>query len=168
MRKYSKPLPSARETRLSRPKTTAATGAEPYVAMSVSWLAPSSRSGPTMFGTEASLAGIQNRLTVSMRNDATSRCTSAVPRSATEPTIGIDRNSRKRSRSQTTMVVRRSQRSAKAPASGPNSTAGSSRNTSTPPVANALPSKESTSWAASAVVARKPSQSPKLDSTSAV
>jgi hypothetical protein len=60
------------------------------------------------------------------------------------------------------------QRSAKAPASGPNSTAGSRRNTSTPPVANALPSNESTSWAASAVVARKPSQSPKLDSTRAV
>ena len=31
-----------------------------------------------MFGTEASLAGIQNRLTVSMRNDAASRCSSAV------------------------------------------------------------------------------------------
>ena len=135
MRKYSKPLPSARDTRLSRPKTTAATGAEPYVASSVSWLAPSSRSGPTMLGTEASLAGIQNRLTVSMRNDAASRWTRATSRSATEPTSGIDRNSAKRSRSQTTMVVRRSQRSAKAPASGPNSTAGSRRKTSTPPVA---------------------------------
>ena len=135
MRKYSKPVPRARETRLSRPKTAAATGAEPYVAISVSWLAPSSRSGPTMFGTDASLAGIQNRLTVSMRNDATSRYSSDVRCSATEPTIGIDRNSTKRSRSQVTIVVRRSQRSANAPASGPNSTAGSSRNTSTPPVA---------------------------------
>ncbi len=87
---------------------------------------------------------------------------------ATEPTSGIDRKSTKRIRSQTTIVVRRSQRSAKAPASGPNSTAGSSRKTSTPPVAYALLSNESTNCVASAVVARKPSQSPKLDSTSAV
>jgi hypothetical protein len=86
-------------------------------------------------GTDASLAGIQNRLTVSMRKDASSRYIREVSRSATEPTSGMDRNSRKRSRSQTTIVVRRSHRSAKAPASGPNSTAGSSRNTSTPPVA---------------------------------
>jgi hypothetical protein len=65
--------PSARDTRLSSAKTAAATGAEPYVAMRVSWLAPSSCSRGTRFGTDASLAGIQNRLTVSMRNDASSR-----------------------------------------------------------------------------------------------
>ncbi len=135
MRKYSKPLPSARDTRLSRPNTTAATGAEPYVAMSVSWLAPSSCSRGTRFGTEASLAGIQNRLTVSMKNEATSRYSSEVSLLATDPTTGIDRNSEKRSKSQTTIVRRRSQRSAKAPARGPNRTAGSRRNTRTPPVA---------------------------------
>ena len=133
----------------------------------MSWLAPSSCSGGTRLGTEASLAGIQNRLTVSMKNEAMSRYTSEVPLLATEPTSGIDRNRVKRRTSQTTIVRRRSHRSAKAPASGPNSTAGSSRKTRTPPVAYAFPWKDSTSCVASAVVARKPSQSPKLLRTSA-
>jgi hypothetical protein len=81
-----------------------------------------------MFGTAASLAGIQNRLIASMRNWATNSHTSS-------STIGIEANSAKRSTSETTMVLRRSKRSAKAPASGPSRMAGSSRNSSTAPSA---------------------------------
>ena len=84
------------------------------------------------------------------------------------PTSGIDRNSPNRSRSLTTIVRRRSNRSANAPASGPSRTAGSNRKARTPPVAKLLAPNPLTSSVASAVVARKPNQSPKLDSTSAV
>ncbi len=128
--------------------------------MRLSWLAASSWLRGTRFGTDASLAGIQNRLTASMRKLATSRYSS-------DPDSGMLTNRLNRSRSQSTIVRRRSHRSAKAPASGPSSTAGSSRKTRTPPVAYAFWLNPSTSWAASAVVARKPSQSPKLDSASA-
>ena len=60
--------------------------------MSDSWLAASSCSFGTRFGTDASLAGIQNRLTASMRKLATSRYGS-------DPVSGMSTNSTKRSRS---------------------------------------------------------------------
>src|SRR4051794_14926019 len=110
-----------------------------------------------MFGTAASLAGIQNRLIASMRNWATNSQTRL-------STSGIETKNPNRRRSATTIVLRRSNRSANAPASGPSTMAGSSRNSSTAPSAKFLPAKLSTSEVAVAVMASSPSQSPKLDS----
>ncbi len=146
-------------TRPSTPKTTAASGAVPYVATSETWLADS-RSSPTRLGTDASFAGIQNRLSSSTRIVASSSQVSV-------PTSGIETNRAQRSRSVTTMRPRRSKRSASTPAIGPSSTAGSSRKASTPPTARLCAPKPLTIWVAKAVTARKPSQSPKLDSSRA-
>jgi hypothetical protein len=77
--------------------------------------------------------------------------------------IGIEANSANRMMSQTTIVLRRSNRSAKAPASGPSTIAGSNRNSRTAPSAKFLPAKLSTRDVAVAVIASRPSQSPKLD-----
>src|SRR3954462_14113522 len=110
-----------------------------------------------MFGTAASFAGIQKRVNASMRNWATN---SQIRLS----TIGIDANSPNRMTSTTTIVLRRSNRSAKAPASGPRTIAGNSRNASPPPSAKFLAAKPLTRDAAVAVIASRPSQSPKLDS----
>jgi hypothetical protein len=98
------------------------------VVKRLSWLAVSSRSRGTRFGTVASLAGIQTRLATSMRNVATNSHHKV-------PTSGIDRNNANRARSQTTMVRRRSSRSATTPASGPMMTAGASRRMKTPAMA---------------------------------
>ena len=99
-----------------------------------SWLAGSSWSLRSMFGTAASLAGIQNRLIASIRNCATNSQTRL-------PTSGIDANSANRMMSATTIVLRRSNRSANAPASGPSTIAGSRRNSSTPPRAKLAAAK---------------------------
>jgi dTMP kinase len=114
-----------------------------------------------MFGTAASLAGIQNRVKASIRNCATN---SQIRLS----TSGIEANSPNRMMSVTTIVFRRSNRSANAPARGPRTIAGSRRNSSTPPSAKFAAAKPSTSDVAVAVSASSPSQSPKLDSDSAV
>ncbi len=143
---------------VSTAKTMAAsTGVNPYVVTRESWFAGSSWSRRSMLGTAASLAGIQNRLIVSMRNWATN---SQIRLS----TSGIEANSENRIRSVTTIVLRRSNRSAKAPASGPSTIAGSRRNSRTAPSAKFWPAKLSTSEVAVAVIASRPSQSPKLDS----
>src|SRR5256885_13574302 len=93
-------------------KTMDATGAESYVVISDSWLAASSLRRSTRLGTDASLAGIQNRLADSTRNDAASRYGS-------ECTSAIETNNRHRIESQTILGLRRSKRSANAPANGP-------------------------------------------------
>jgi hypothetical protein len=54
----------------STANNSAAIGAVPYVTRRLSWLASSSRSLGTRFGTVASLAGTQKRLTHSTRNVA--------------------------------------------------------------------------------------------------
>jgi hypothetical protein len=109
-------------------KTTAATGAEPYVVNRLSWLAASSRSRGTRLGTVASLAGIQTRLATSMRKVATNS-------QVRVPTSGMERNSANRARSQITIVRRRSSRSATTPAIGPTRMAGASRRMKTPAIA---------------------------------
>src|ERR1700761_3602465 len=82
---------------------------------------------------------------------------------------GIEMNSRPRITSPTTMVTRRSSRSASAPAIGPSSSAGSSVTTQTPLIddvlARLLPCVTD---GASATSARIDSQSPRLDSDSAI
>src|SRR4051794_26125543 len=110
-----------------------------------------------MFGTAASFAGIQNRLNASMRNWATNSHTRL-------STSGIDANRVNRMMSVITIVLRRSNRSAKAPASGPSTIAGSRRKSSTPPRAKLAAANPSTRDVAVAVIARNPNQSPKLDS----
>src|SRR4051794_26983651 len=135
----------------------AATGVRPYVVTSESWLAGSIWSRRSMLGTAASLAGIQNRLIASMRNWAMNSQTRL-------STSGIETKNPKRRKSATTIVLRRSNRSANAPASGPSTMAGRSRKISTAPRAKFLPAKLSTSEVAVAVIASRPSQSPKLDS----
>ena len=124
---------------------------------SESWLAGSYWSLRSRFGTAASLAGIQNRLIASMRNWATNSQTRLA-------TSGIEANRANRRTSETTIVLRRSKRSAKAPATGPSTIAGSSRNSRTAPRAKFCAAKLSTSDVAVAVIASRPSQSPKLDS----
>src|SRR4051812_19951105 len=109
-----------------------------------------------MFGTAASLAGIQNSVKASIRNWATN---SQIRLS----TIGIEAKSPNRMMSTTTIVLRRSNRSANAPAKGPRTIAGSNRNSSTPPSAKLAAVKPSTSEGAGAGVGSRPSQSPKLD-----
>ena len=108
--------------------SAAATGAEPYVVNRLSWLAVSSRSRGTRLGTVASLAGIHIRLQTSMRNVATNS-------QVRVPTSGIERNSANRQTSQTTIVQRRSSRSATTPATGPTRMAGASRRMKTPATA---------------------------------
>src|SRR5215469_13968328 len=82
---------------------------------------------------------------------------------------GIETNSRPRMMSPTTMVTRRSNRSASAPATGPSSSAGSRVTTQTPLIdevfARLLPCVTA---GASATSARMDSQSPRLDSDSAI
>src|SRR5579875_1866865 len=56
----------------SRVNNAEAIAAEPYVVMRLSWLADSSCSAGTSSGTLASLHGIQNSESDSMRNDAIS------------------------------------------------------------------------------------------------
>ena len=60
--------PSARLISSSRPNTSPAIGAVPYVVSRLSWLACSSRSGGTRLGTVASLAGVQNSDAQEARN----------------------------------------------------------------------------------------------------
>src|ERR1700722_16035930 len=82
---------------------------------------------------------------------------------------GMEANSRPRITSPTIIVVRRSNRSASAPAIGPSSSAGSSETTMTPLIdevfARVLPGVTA---GASAISARSDSQSPRLDSDSAI
>ena len=75
-----------------------------------------------------SFAGFQNRLTHSIKNVAMNN-------TGKVRAIGMDRNSKNRRTSATTIVCRRSNRSANAPASGPRMALGSNRTTSTPPKA---------------------------------
>ena len=82
---------------------------------------------------------------------------------------GMDRYSTARTTSPTIMVIRRSNRSATAPASGPRISAGSSEVSQTPPTARALRrGRRPASAEASAVSASRLSQSPRLDSDSAI
>src|SRR5580693_5417120 len=82
---------------------------------------------------------------------------------------GIEMNSRPRTTSPTIIVVRRSNRSASAPAIGPSSSAGSSVTTQTPLIEAVLASVlPCVTDGASASSARIDSQSPRLDSDSAI
>jgi hypothetical protein len=92
------------------------------------WFADSNSRGGTRFGTVASLAGIQNIAAISIRKVAANSHHRV-------PTSGIEMNSRHRALSPTTIVHRRSSRSATTPAIGPKSTAGISRRTNTPATA---------------------------------
>ena len=83
--------------------------------------------------------------------------------------MGMDTNSRPRITSPTIIIVRRSIRSASAPASGPNSSAGSSVASHTPPTAEPFATAPPVaSEGASAVSATMLSQSPRLDRDSAI
>ncbi len=109
-------------------KIAAAGSADPYVVIRLSWLAASSRCRGTRLGTLASLAGPQIRLTISISTVATSTQVSV-------PTIGMLTKNAARIRSPTIIVMRRSSRSATQPATGPITSAGSTRRNSTPPMA---------------------------------
>src|SRR6266568_2063809 len=144
---------------------TPATGAVPKVVNKLYWLASSSFSGGTRFGTEASLAGVQNRDAHDARN-----CTTYIHVSALTKwnlrSSGMERYRAARAMSKVIMVRRRSSRSATAPASGPSSSAGSSDESQTPPTAApsaAVPPRPARA-VASPVSASRLSQSPRLDS----
>src|SRR5215467_449014 len=128
----------------------------------LSWLARSSLSLGTRLGTDAEVAGAQNWVVMPARNLATKI-------QVRFGKMGMDRNSRPRIRSPTIIVVRRSNRSATAPASGPNSSAGSSVASQTPPTAELLATAPpEVSEGASAVSATMLSQSPRLDRDNAL
>src|SRR3954451_18340043 len=122
------PCASASLNFASSANSTEASGAVPYVVINDSWFAASSRRRGTRLGTEASFAGIQNRLTDSIRNDAANS-------HGHEWKTATVMSSEHRNRSQVTIVLRRSKRSANAPANGPKTTAGSNRKKKTPPIA---------------------------------
>src|SRR5580692_12309604 len=128
----------------------------------LSWLARSSLSLGTRFGIVADAAGFQNCDATPARNFAT-RIQVRFGNS------GMEMNSRPRITSPTIIVIRRSNRSASAPAIGPSSSAGSSVTTHTPLIdevfARLLPCVTD---GASASSARMDSQSPRLDSDSAI
>ena len=134
----------------------------PYVISWLSWLARSSFSLGTRFGMVADAAGFQNWDATPARNFATKI-------QVRLGNSGIEMNSRPRTTSPTIIVVRRSNRSASAPATGPSSSAGSSVTTQTPLIdavlASVLPCVTD---GASASSARIDSQSPRLDSDSAI
>src|ERR1700733_3119701 len=140
----------------------AAIGAVPYVISWLIWLARSSLSLGTRLGMLAEAAGFQNCDAIPARNFATKI-------QVRFGNSGIEMNSRPRITSPTIIVVRRSKRSASAPATGPSSSAGSSVTTQTPLTAVAcarLPPCV-TDWASDSR-ARIDSQSPRLDSDSAI
>src|ERR1700733_11659482 len=128
----------------------------------LSWLARSSLSFGTRLGMVAEQAGFQNW-------DATPARDLATKIQVRLGNSGIEMNSRPRTTSPTIIVVRRSNRSASAPATGPSSSAGSSVTTQTPLIdavfAKLLPCVTD---GASASSARIDSQSPRLDSDSAI
>jgi hypothetical protein len=68
--KYGVILPSDLLTRASTLNRPAATGAVPYVVSRLSWLARSSLSRGTRLGTDALVAGVQNKLAQPARNFA--------------------------------------------------------------------------------------------------
>src|SRR5450756_1852279 len=125
----------------------------------LSWLARSSFSLGTRFGTEAAAAGFQNWEVTPARNLATKI-------QVRFGNSGMEMNSRPRITSPTTMFTRRSNLSASAPAIGPSSSAGSSVTTQTPLTAEVC-AAPLVRFDASAVSARMDSQSPRLDSDSA-
>src|ERR1700685_3857733 len=128
----------------------------------LSWLARSSFSLGTRCGMVADAAGFQNWDATPARNFATKI-------QVRLGNSGIEMNSRPRTTSPTIIVVRRSNRSASAPATGPSSSAGSSVTTQTPLIdavlARLLPCVTD---GASASSARIDSQSPRLDSDNAI
>ena len=71
MEKYGEIDPSDRLTRANSPKNRPAIGAGPKVPSRLYWLACSSLSGGTRFGTDASLAGVQNSEAQDARNCTT-------------------------------------------------------------------------------------------------
>src|ERR1700722_18672259 len=128
----------------------------------LSWLARSSVSLGTRFGIVAAAAGFQNCDAIPARNFATKI-------HVRFGNNGMEMNSRPRITSPTIIVIRRSSRSASAPATGPSSSAGSSVTTQTPLIAvvfaRLLPCVPD---GASHSSARIDSQSPRLDSDSAI
>ena len=113
-------------------------------------------SGGTRWGTDASLAGVHSRVKHSSTSEAiTSPCTVS--------TKGSVRRTAARPRSQVTISRLRSNRSTITPAAGPRKKPGTMRADITRPTAAA-----GEPWAmsaASAAMARKPSQSPVADAT---
>src|SRR5208337_2869824 len=149
-------------TRASTLNRPAASGAVPYVVSRLSWFARSSLSLGTRLGMDAAVAGFQNWLATPARNLATKIQIRLGNR-------GMDRKSRPRTTSPMIITIRRSSRSATAPASGPNSSAGSSVTSHTALTAEPLAAgPPDASEGASTVSATMLSQSPRLDRDSAI
>ncbi len=137
----------------------------------LNWLARSSLSFGTRLGIEAAVAGFQNSEATPARNFAAYTQVRFGNR-------GMETNSRPRRTSPMIIVRRRSSRSAIAPASGPSSSAGSRVATQTPPTAVVCAAAAAVidcpalcfcvSCAASASSAKMLSQSPRLESDSAI
>src|SRR6266540_1498518 len=96
--------------------SAAATGVRPYVVARVSWLAVSRRARGNRLGTAASLAGTHSIAIDSMMNVAMAvQLTTSAGLDSSRADAGIEAKNTKRTRSQTTIVYRRSNR-ARAPA----------------------------------------------------
>src|SRR3954447_4747072 len=127
------------------------TGVIPYVVARVSWFAASSRARGIRFGTAASLAGVHIIAAASMTKVATPvQASTSFGSSRITAAAGIEADMTNRTTSATTIVYRRSNRSANTPATGPSTSAGSSRTAITEP--NAAPlAVELVNWAAAKV-----------------
>src|SRR4051812_29213409 len=110
------------------------TGVIPYVVARVSWFAASSRARGIRFGTAASLAGVHIIAAASMTKVATPvQASTSFGSSRITAAAGIEADMTNRTTSATTIVYRRSNRSANTPATGPSTSAGSSRTAITGP-----------------------------------
>ncbi|OLE21584.1 MAG: hypothetical protein AUG44_27140 [Actinobacteria bacterium 13_1_20CM_3_71_11] len=127
----------------------------------MSWLARSRRARGSRLGTEASFAGPHAICIASMTNVATVAQPTMIFASLVSSVIpGIEANMTNRVRSETTIVYRRSHRSATTPASGPRMSAGSIRTATTDPNASPLAADPLTLFDAKIALASRPSQSP--------
>src|SRR5580704_10448708 len=150
----------------NRANSNPATGAVPYVVNRLSWFACSSLSVGTRFGTDASLAGVQNSDAHEARNWTMYTQVSWFAK-PTDKLIGMVMYSTALITSPMIMFIRRSNLSATAPASGPKISAGSSEVSQTPLTAYAPPPARP-SFAARKDSASRLSQSPRLDSERAI
>src|SRR5262249_16278348 len=106
VRKIGEMEPSPRLMTASRPNTSPAIGAVPNVVTRLNWLACSSRSAGTRFGTVASLAGVQNSEAHDARNCTVYAQVSWLTTCRLRFS-GIDRYNAARTTSPTIMVIRR-------------------------------------------------------------
>lgn len=156
-RRVNSPKSPSQEARLAnKVKTSDAMGKLPYAAAIDSEFAAASFSGGTSRGTDASFAGDH----IKVRHSRTKEIAISP---ATVSTNGIAAVARARPTSHTIIVCRRSQRSTSTPPRGARKNPGTRRAAKTNPTAPGPPETRS----ATTMMARRPIQSPRLETACA-